>query len=55
MRLISQIRKKYEKGNSATEIAEMLEEDVHLVSKIIRLMDQFPDLRDEQLYDYLHI
>ncbi len=55
MRLISQIRKKCEKGNSAEEISEMLEEDVYLVSKIMNLLNQFPDLKDEQIYDNLSI
>lgn len=54
MRLISQVRKKVEKDFSAAETAEMLEEDVHLISKIMEFITQFSDLNDEEIYNKLN-
>lgn len=52
-KLLSQIRKKKEKGQSVSEMADLLEESEVLVRKIVDLLDQYPNLSDEELADKL--
>ena len=50
-RLILQVRKKYDKGISAEETAEMLEETPVLVTKIMDILKESPELTDEEIYE----
>ncbi len=52
-RLISQVRKKVDKGISALEAADMLEEGSELVGRIMELIHQCPKMSDEQIYEEL--
>lgn len=52
--LISQVHKKYEKGLSAEEIAEIFEEDLNLVGEICQALQAHPESTDEDIYRLLH-
>ena len=52
-RLISQVRKKVDKGISALEAADMLEEGSELVGRIMELIHRCPKMSDEQIYEEL--
>lgn len=49
-KLISQIRKKIKKQLSATDCAEMLDEDLNLVIAIYQWIEEDPELDDRELY-----
>ena len=51
--MITQVLKKYSKGLSPEETADMLEEDLSLIQKIYSLKQSFPDLTAEELADKL--
>ena len=50
LKLISQIRKKQQKGLSVAEIAEILEEEPELVSKIYQTIQGHMESTDEEVY-----
>ena len=50
LRLISQIRKKFEKRLSAEAAADMLEENPELVKAIMDLLNTYPELDNEAIY-----
>ena len=50
VKLISQIRKKQQKGLSVAEIAEILEEEPELVSKIYQTIQGHMESTDEEVY-----
>lgn len=49
LKLISQVRKKVRKNNSAEEIAEMLEEEPISIARICELIRNHPDWDDERI------
>ena len=49
LKLISQIRKKQQKGIPSAEIAELLEEDVELVHKIYQIIQEHAEYTDEEV------
>ena len=51
--MITQVLKKYSKGLSPEETADMLEEDLSFIQKIYSLKQSFPDLTAEELADKL--
>ncbi len=51
--MITQVLKKYSKGLSPEETADMLEEDLSLIQKIYSLKQSFPNLTAEELADKL--
>ena len=51
--MITQVLKKYSKGLSPEETADMLEEDLSLIQKIYSLKQSFPNLTAEELTDKL--
>ena len=53
LKLATQVLKKYSKGLSPEETADMLEEDLSLIQKIYSLKQSFPDLTAEELADKL--
>lgn len=50
LKLISLIRKKVRKGNSAEEIANMLEEELAVIAQIYDSLRNHPDWADERIY-----
>lgn len=52
-RLISQVRKKVDKGISAVKAADMLEEAPELVGQIMELIYKCPKMSDGQIYEEL--
>ena len=52
-KLATQVLKKYTKGFTPEETADMLEEDPSLIRKIYSLKQNFPDLTAEELTDKL--
>ena len=53
LKLATQVLKKYSKGLSPEETADMLEEDLSLIQKIYSLKQSFPNLTAEELTDKL--
>ena len=52
LKLISQVGRKLVKGKDAYEIAEDLEEDFDMITKICRIAEQFaPDYDTEKIYE----
>lgn len=49
LKLISQVRKKFQKGLSSEQIAELLEEDSGTVQKIYTELQDHPDLNDKEI------
>lgn len=47
--LISQIRKKQQKGLGAEAIADALEEDTAYVERILQVLTKHPELTDEEI------
>ena len=52
-KVISLTRKKVSKNMSAEEIADMLEEDIHLVVRICDALKKHPDWDDEKIRELL--
>ena len=52
-RLISQVRKKAEKGLSAEDAADMLEEELELITSIMDILKACPELDNEGIYQNL--
>lgn len=52
-RLISQVRKKVDKGISSVKAADMLEEAPELVGQIMELIYMCPKMSDGQIYEEL--
>lgn len=48
-KLISQVRKKKEKGLDAKEIADMLEEDEQFIRRILEIILSNPAMEDEDI------
>ena len=53
-RLISQVRKKSEKGISSEVAADMLEESPEMIERIMNLIQNYPTMDDKQIYDELN-
>ena len=53
-RLISQVRKKSEKGISSEAAADMLEESPEMIERIMDLIQNYPTMDDKQIYDELN-
>lgn len=53
-RLISQVRKKSEKGISSEAAADMLEESSEMIERIMDLIQNYPTMDDKQIYDELN-
>lgn len=53
LKLLSQIRKKINKGCSPSDIADALEESEEFIHRILDLMQKYPEWTDEQLADFL--
>ena len=54
-KVISQVRKKVSRNMSAKEIADMLEEDINLISQICHVLKKYPDLNDEEIRTSLQL
>ena len=52
-KVISLVRKKVSRNMSAEEIADMLEEDIHLVVRICDALKKHPDWDDEKIGELL--
>ena len=53
LKLISQIRKKYIKGISAEDCAEMLEESLGIIQRLYQIMELHPDWEDARMLEEL--
>lgn len=53
LKLLSQIRKKINKGCSPSDIADALEESEEFIHRILDLIHKYPEWTDEQLADFL--
>lgn len=54
LKLITQVRKKYDKGISPAEIAEVLEEDAETIQSIYQAIENNPDKTTEDLAEILN-
>ncbi|MCR2046802.1 Rpn family recombination-promoting nuclease/putative transposase [Acetatifactor muris] len=48
-KVISLVRKKISRNMSPEEIADMLEEDINLITQICHVLKKYPDLNDEEI------
>lgn len=53
-KLISQVMKKAKKGLSPEETAEVLEEDLTVISRIYNAVKEHPDMDEDGIYRQLH-
>ena len=51
LKLISQVRKKMAKSMNSDEIAEMLEEDLPVIERIYRVIEEHSEWEDTQVYE----
>ena len=54
IKLISQVMKKAKKGLSPEETAEVLEEDLTVISRIYNAVKEHPDMDEDGIYRQLH-
>ena len=50
IKVISQIRKKLARNISEEDMADMLEEELEYIRKIVKLVQDNPELSDEQIF-----
>ena len=54
IKLISQVMKKAKKGLSPEKTAEVLEEDLTVISRIYNAVKEHPDMDEDGIYRQLH-